>query len=171
MKKNKKIEEIIRIDQAGELGAIQIYKGQLAVLKNKKISKVLLEMLEQENRHYSTFNKLIIEKNVRPTLLNPIWKIGAYSLGVITAIMGPKCTMACTEAVEEVIIKHYEDQTNYLKKINNNLYKTTSKFAKEEKDHMDVAKSHDTGNTGFHKLLKIGVRSISKAAIKISEKI
>ena len=171
MDNKKKIDEIIRIDQAGELGAIQIYKGQLAVLKNKPISKDIEDMLGKEGKHYDTFNKLLVEHKVRPTLLNPVWKVGAFGLGVVTAILGPKSTMACTEAVEEVIIDHYDEQTKYLRKINNKLYKTTAQFSKEEKEHMDVAQSYDTGNDTFHKLLKVGVKTISKLAIKISKKI
>ena len=118
---------------AGELGAIQIYKGQLAVLKNKPIAKEIISMLKQEEKHYKTFSDLLIKHNIRPTLLSPLWKVGGFSLGVFTAILGKESTMACTEAVEEVIVKHYQQQTKYLKKNKNELYKITSNFAKEEK--------------------------------------
>lgn len=167
----RKIKEIIRVNQAGELGAIQIYKGQLAVLKKKLISKELHEMLEKEYNHYETFNKLIIDYKVRPTALSPIWKVGAYGIGVITAMMGKKATMACTEAVEEVIINHYEEQTKYLKDKDNKLSKITKRFCAEEKEHLNLAKKHDTGSSFFHTALKFGIKKISKAAIKISEKI
>ncbi|MAI02337.1 MAG: demethoxyubiquinone hydroxylase family protein [Rickettsiales bacterium] len=168
---NKRIKEIIRVNQAGELGAIQIYKGQLAVLKNKKISSELKEMLKKELKHYNTFNKLLFDYNVRPTALSPIWKIGAFSLGVITAAIGKKSTMACTEAVEEVIIDHYEKQASYLKDKDKKLHNVTKKFCKEEKEHLDLAKNHDTGNDLFHTTLKKGIKTISKIAIKISEKV
>ena len=167
----KRIKEIIRVNQAGELGAIQIYKGQLAVLKKKPISRELNEMLEKEYNHYETFNKLIIDYKVRPTALNPIWKVGAYGIGVITAMMGKKATMACTEAVEEVIINHYEKQTEYLKDKDKKLSKITKKFCAEEKEHLNLAKKHDTGSDLFHTALKLGIKNISKAAIKISEKV
>ena len=167
----KRIKEIIRVNQAGELGAIQIYKGQLAVLKKKRVSKELHEMLEKEYNHYETFNKLIIDYKVRPTALSPIWKVGAYGIGVVTAMMGKKATMACTEAVEEVIINHYEEQTEYLKDKDKKLSKTTKKFCAEEKEHLNLAKKHDTGSGLFHKALKCGIKNISKAAIKISEKV
>ncbi len=170
MKKNR-IKEIIRVNQAGELGAIQIYKGQLAVLKNKPISKELNEMLKKEYRHYETFNDLIISYKVRPTALNPVWKVGAFGLGVVTAILGKKATMACTEAVEEVIIEHYENQSKYLKGKDNDLSKLTKKFGDEEKEHLDTAKKHDTGNDLFHSTLKKSIKVLSKTAIKISEKI
>ena len=167
----KRIKEIIRVNQAGELGAIQIYKGQLAVLKIKRVSKELHEMLEKEYNHYETFNKLIIDYKVRPTALSPIWKVGAYGIGVVTAMMGKKATMACTEAVEEVIINHYEEQTEYLKDKDKKLSKITKKFCAEEKEHLNLAKKHDTGSDLFHRALKLGIKNISKAAIKISEKI
>ena len=167
----KKIKEIIRVNQAGELGAIQIYKGQLAVLKKKPISRELNEMLEKEYNHYETFNKLIIDYKVRPTALSPIWKVGAYGIGVITAMMGKKATMACTEAVEEVIINHYEKQTEYLKNKDKKLSKITKKFCLEEKEHLNLAKKHDTGSDLFNAALKLGIKNISKVAIKISEKV
>ena len=170
MSKNK-IKEIIRVNQAGELGAIQIYKGQLAVLKNKPISKDLRDMLKKENKHYEKFNELILTYKVRPTVLSPLWRVGAFGLGAFTAMMGKKATLACTEAVEEVIIDHYEKQSEYLKEKDTELSKLTKKFCKEEKEHLDFANEHDTGNDLFHKTLKKGIKIISKTAIKISEKI
>ena len=120
------------------------------------------DMLKKEYKHYKTFNDLILSYKVRPTFLSPVWKSGAYGLGVITAIMGKKATMACTEAVEEVIIKHYESQSNYLKGKDNKLSNLTKKFCKEEKEHLNIAKKHDTGNDFFHKMLKESIKFISK---------
>ena len=167
----KKIEEIIRVDQAGELGAINIYKGQIAVLKRKKISKELNEMLKVENKHYKRFSELLLEYKVRPTFLSPLWKMGAFGLGVFTASLGPKATMACTEAVEEVIVKHYLKQSDFLKDKDKKLYNITKQFAKEEQEHMNMSKAHDTGQDKAHKVLKYGIKKISKLAIKLSEKI
>ena len=166
----KRIREIIRVNQAGELGAIQIYKGQLAVLKNKPIANDLKDMLSKEKKHYDKFNELLNSYEVRPTIFSPIWKTGAFGLGVITAILGKKATHACTEAVEEVIIDHYQKQTQYLKGKDNSLAKITKKFCEEEKEHLDFASEHDTGNDLFHSALKKGIKLLSKSAIKISEK-
>lgn len=168
---DKKIKEIVRVNHAGEMGAIEIYKGQLAVLKNKQISKEILSMLKQEEKHYKTFCELLLKHNIRPTLLSPLWKVGGFSLGVFTAILGRESTMACTEAIEEVIVKHYERQTKYLKNNKNQLYKITSKFAKEEQEHMNVANKSGTGRGIRFTLLKSGIKSMSKLAIKIAEKI
>ena len=166
----KKIREIIRVNQAGELGAIQIYKGQLAVLKNKPIANDLKDMLSKEKKHYDKFNELLNSYEVRPTIFSPIWKTGAFGLGVFTAILGKKATHACTEAVEEVIIDHYQKQTQYLKGKDNNLAKITKKFCREEKEHLNFASEHDTGSDLFHSTLKKGIKLLSKSAIKISEK-
>ena len=167
----KKIEEIIRVDQAGELGAVNIYKGQIAVLKRKKVSRELNKMLKVENKHYKKFSELLLEYKVRPTLLSPLWKMGAFGLGVLTASLGPKATMACTEAVEEVIVKHYLKQADFLKDKDKKLYNITKQFAKEEQEHMNISKAHDTGQDKAHKILKYGIKKISKLAIKLSEKI
>lgn len=167
----KKINEIIRVDQAGELGAINIYRGQLAVLKRKKIAFELKEMLKQEEKHYQKFSELLIQYKVRPTLLSPLWKIGAFGLGVFTASLGEKATMACTEAVEEIIINHYLEQAKFLKNKDKKLHNITKQFAKEEAEHMDISKNYDTGSDKAHTLLKYGIKRISKLAIKLSEKI
>ena len=128
-------------------------------------------MLEQEENHYKKFSELLLEYDVRPTILSPFWKVGAFSLGVITAALGPKATMACTEAVEEVIVKHYLDQAEFLKNKNKRLYRITMKFAKEEKEHMEISKKYDTGQDRSHRFLKDGIKKISKLAIKLSERV
>ena len=113
----------------------------------------------------------MLKHNIRPTLLSPLWKVGGFSLGVFTAILGKESTMACTEAVEEVIVKHYQQQTKYLKKNKNELYKITSNFAKEEKEHMNVANKLGTGKSIRYTLLKLSIKSLSKLAIKVAKKI
>ena len=143
MKIRKKIEEIIRVDLAGEKGAIAIYKGQLAIIKDKSLSQEIRNMLKKEEEHYKKFSELLIKYRVRPTILDPIWEKGAFGLGLISAALGKKATMACT-AVKEVIIDHYENQAKYLKGKDNYLEKITKKFADDEKDHMLQAKKYDT---------------------------
>lgn len=171
MNVKKKINQIIRVDLAGEKGAIEIYKGQLAIIKDKTLSKEIKAMMVKEEEHYKKFKELLVSYRVRPTVLDPLWKVGAYGLGVVSATLGKKATMACTEAVEEVIIDHYQNQSKYLKEKDKSLSKITGKFALEEKDHMHIAKNYDTGNDPFHKTFKIAVKALSKIAIKISEKI
>ena len=171
MKYKKKIDQIIRVDLAGEKGAIGIYKGQLAIIKDKSFSEEINKMLKKEEEHFKKFSELLIKYRVRPTVLDPLWEKGAFGLGLLSAALGKKATMACTEAVEEVIIDHYQNQAKYLKGKDNNLAKVTRQFAEDEKDHMHQAKNYDTGNDFFHKAFKIGVKSLSKLAIKLSEKI
>lgn len=171
MTHKKKIDEIIRVDLAGEKGAIEIYKGQLAIIKDKKLSKEIKIMLEKEQEHFEKFSELLIKYKVRPTVLDPIWKAGAFGLGAVSAFLGKKATMACTEAVEEVIIDHYQNQSKFLKGKDEALRKVTEKFALDEKSHMHKAKEFDTGTDVFHKVFKLGVKTLSKVAIKVSEKI
>ena len=171
MNSKKKIHEIIRVDLAGEKGAIGIYKGQLSVIKNKALSKEINSMLLKEEEHFKKFSKLLIEYRVRPTILDPFWKVGAFSLGVFSAFLGKRATMACTEAVEEVIVDHYEGQSKYLEKIDKKLSKITKNFANDEKEHMNIAKASETGNDFLIKVFKESVKTVSKIAIKVSEKI
>ncbi|MYJ72909.1 MAG: demethoxyubiquinone hydroxylase family protein, partial [Rhodospirillaceae bacterium] len=104
------IHSMIRVNQAGEYGAARIYAGQLAVLGDGEDGPVLREMAEQEQKHLDTFNRMIAERQVRPTVMTPVWHVAGFALGAATALMGREAAMACTVAVEEVIDEHYADQ-------------------------------------------------------------
>ena len=110
------IAAMIRVDHAGEYGAVRIYAGQLAVLgaAKTKAADAIRHMAEQEREHLKRFDALIIERRVRPTVLQPVWQVAGFALGAATALMGEKAAMACTEAVEEVIDRHYAEQIEKL---------------------------------------------------------
>jgi len=172
-KTNKKlIEEIIRVDQAGELGATKIYSGQLAVFGEKsEIGKKIKHMAEQEQEHIETFNKLIVEKKVRPTVMMPIWNVMGYALGVTTAIMGKEAAMACTVAVEDVIGKHYQKQADDLKNMEPKLKKIILKFRDDELEHHDIGLKNDAEKTLGYNIFTNIIKTGCKAAIEISKKI
>lgn len=113
-KKTPLIDEIIRVDHAGELGADRIYAGQMAILGNTKMGPTIKHMWEQEKDHRERFEKLINKYRVRPTALTPIWNVAGFALGAGTALLGEKAAMACTVAVETVIVEHYNDQLRQL---------------------------------------------------------
>ena len=108
------LARMIRVDHAGEFGAQRIYAGQLAVLGNSKEAPALRHMAKQEDEHLAAFEKLIVEKSVRPTALYPLWQLAGYALGAATAALGPKAAMACTVAIEETIVEHYAKQLDSL---------------------------------------------------------
>jgi ubiquinone biosynthesis monooxygenase Coq7 len=166
------LEEIIRVDHAGEYGATRIYDGQLAVFgKDSKIGKTIQHMAEQELEHIETFEKLIVTNRVRPTALLPLWNIGGFVLGASTALMGKKAAMACTVAVESVIGKHYKQQSKELGDDQVKLKKIIIKFQKDELEHHDIGLKHDAeGTLGYNLLTKV-IAAGCKAAIVISKKI
>ena len=169
-KKRKLINEMIRVNQAGEFGAQKIYEGQLAVLpKDKTIKKMAL----QENKHLEEFNKLMIKKKVRPTAMSPIWSVGGFCLGAATALMSREAAMACTLAVEEVIDDHYNSQEKILKKDiqDADLLKLVKKFREEEIEHKNIAIKNNAENTKGYKFLSFGIKKITKLAIKVSKKV
>jgi ubiquinone biosynthesis monooxygenase Coq7 len=170
MKKNKKkIEEIIRVNHAGEFGAKRIYQGQLSVLKgNKEIE----HMLEQELHHLDYFENEIKNRKVRPTILSPIWNIAGFALGALTARLGEKAAMACTVAVEEVIGEHYQEQLDELKNTpqEKELRKKIAKFRDEELEHRDKGIEMDAKNAPAYPLLTGFIKIASKTAIMLSKK-
>ncbi len=178
IRKNKKktqrqvLEEIIRVDHAGEYGATRIYDGQIAVFgKNSKIGKTILHMAEQEQEHIDKFNELILEHRVRPTALLPVWNIAGYALGASTALLGEKAAMACTVAVEKVIGDHYQEQLELLEDDHKDLKKTISKFRDDELEHHDIGIEHDAESTPGYKIMSKIIELGCKTAIAISKKV
>ena len=171
-----RIQEIIRVDHAGEHGATSIYKGTLDILNllgDKETIPIIEEMAEGEKKHVREFNRLIKERSIRPTALLPIWKLAGYSLGALSAVYGKNAIMACTEAVEEVIDKHYSEQIDELDKSGQEecLLNSLKEFHADEVEHEMIAKKEldetSTALSIFKNLIKIGC----KGAIKVSEKI
>ncbi len=169
----KLIQEIIRVDHAGEHGATQIYRGQLAIFKeNTKFGKEIKEMADQEEIHKSTFDEYIVKENVKPTALFPFWNLAGYALGLGTALLGKKAAMACTVAVEEVIGQHYDEQAKELsqRKIKPDLLKTVKKFREDELEHHDTGVEHQAEMTTGYILLSKTIKQLCYAAIKITKK-
>ena len=166
------LEEIIRVDHAGEYGATRIYDGQIAVFgKNSKIGKTIQHMADQEQEHIQKFEKLIVKNRVRPTALMPVWNVAGYALGVSTALLGEKAAMACTVAVETVIGNHYGEQLSLLEDDQKELKKTIKRFKADELEHHDIGIAHDAEKTPGYKVLSKVIELGCKTAIEISKKI
>jgi len=166
------LEEIIRVDHAGEYGATRIYDGQIAIFgKDSKLGKTIKHMADQEQEHIDKFNELILEYRVRPTALLPIWNIAGFALGASTALLGEKAAMACTVAVEKVIGEHYQEQIDLLEDDQKDLKKTISKFRDDELEHHDIGIEHDAESAPGYKLMTKVIELGCKTAIAISKKI
>ena len=166
------LEQVIRVDHAGEYGATRIYDGQIAIFgKNSKIGKTIQHMADQEQEHIEKFNDLILEHRVRPTALLPLWNIAGFTLGAATALMGEKAAMACTVAVEKVIGEHYQKQQNLLEDDHKELKRTIAKFEKDELEHHDIGIAHDAEKTPGYNILSKAISLGCKTAIAISKKI
>ena len=165
------IDRYLRVDHAGERAAQQIYKGQLAVLKNHAMGPEIQHMMEQEVEHLETFETLLNEREVRPSLLDPLWGAAGFALGVATAAMGPKAAMACTIAVEEVIGEHYQKQAANLGEDETDLKKIVEKFRDDELEHRDIAIDHDGKNAKHYDMLRAIIQRGCRTAIKVAEKL
>ena len=165
------IERFLRVDHAGERAAQQIYKGQLAVLANHEMADEIRHMMDQEVEHLETFDSLLNERQVRPSLLDPLWGAAGYTLGVVTAAMGPRAAMACTIAVEEVIGEHYQKQADILGEDERALQATVERFRDEELEHRDIAVEHEGREARHYSLLRKVIQRGCRTAIKIAEKV
>ena len=175
-KTNKKtLEEIIRVDHAGERGAIKIYEGQLLALntfkKNASLKSKIEEMKKQEKEHYEYFDNEIKKRKIQPTKLLPLWDIMGVTLGFGTAMLGEKAAMLCTASVEEVIDGHYKDQTYKLGDDEKELKEKIKKFRQDELDHKEMAYENGATKKGLFGILDKVIKTSSRIAITISEKI
>lgn len=171
--KDQLVERVIRVDHAGEYGAVRIYEGQLAVLGKRTPQPVIEHMLEQEKAHLATFDELINERRVRPTALMPLWHVAGFALGAATAMMGEKAAMACTVAVEEAIDEHYQDQIEALEphKDEAALRQTCEKFREEELEHRETGLAHGAEQAPGYTALTGAIKAGSKLAIWLSTRI
>ena len=175
-KTNKtKVEEFIRVDHAGERGAIKIYEGQLLALntliKDDNLKNTIQEMKAQEKEHCNYFENEIKKRNIKPTKLMPLWDLLGVGLGFSSTLLGKKAAMLCTASVEEVIDEHYKKQINQLEPDENILKEKIKKFREDELHHKDIAYEKGATKKGLYKILDKIIKTGSKVAINISEKI
>ena len=173
---NNRRDEMLRVDHAGEFGAVAIYRGQLAVFERQsgreRITEQLKEMAGQEQEHLDAFDKLLNAGNVRPTALSPIWNAAGFALGAATALLGEKAAHACTEAVETVIEEHYGDQIVELEAAGETeLAARMTKFRDEDVAHKELATAEGAAQAPAYPVLSALIRFGCRAAIRISEKV
>lgn len=167
----ERIARMIRVDQAGEYGAVRIYEGQLAVLGRSAVAPAIRAMAEQEKEHLKAFNALVAERRVRPTALEPLWHVAGFALGAATALLGEKAAMACTVAVEEVIDAHYASQAAALGEDEAPLRQTIERFRADEIAHRDEALAHGATEAPAYPVLSKAIKTGSRLAIWLSERI
>ena len=174
-KSNTKVEEFIRVDHAGERGAVKIYEGQLlalnTVVKDENLKKTIEEMKIHEIEHCQFFEEEIKKRNITPTKFLPLWDLLGVGLGFGSTLLGKKAAMLCTASVEEVIDKHYLDQINQLGPEEKELKKKITKFRQDELHHKDIAYEKGASKDGLYSLMDKIIKTGSKIAINISEKI
>ncbi len=175
-KTNKnKIEEFIRVDHAGERGAIKIYEGQLlalnTVIKDEKLKKKIEEMTIHEKEHADYFENEIKKRRIKPTKFLPLWDLLGVGLGFGSTILGKKAAMLCTASVEEVIDEHYQNQINQIESDEKELRNKIIKFREDELNHKDIAYNEGATKDGLYSILDKIIKTGSKIAINISEKI
>ena len=162
---------MIRVDQAGEYGAVRIYQGQLSVLAGTDAEAPIREMAEQERRHLEGFDALIADRRVRPTLLTPLWHVAGFALGAGAAMLGPKAAMACTQAVEDVIDEHYTNQADQLGDDEANLRAMIEDYRADERAHRDTAIQEGAEDAPGYEILTGAVKAGSRLAIWLSTRI
>ena len=171
----KKIEEFIRVDHAGERGAIKIYEGQLLALstliEDNELKKTIKNMKEHEEVHCSFFENEIKKRDIKPTKLLPLWDLLGLGLGFGSTILGKEAAMLCTASVEEVIDGHYKNQIDQIGPDEKNLKNNIIKFREDELHHKDIAYNEGASKKGFYSVIDKVIKTGSKLAIKISEKI
>src|SRR5215213_3889750 len=165
-------DSMLRVDQAGEYGATRIYAGQLAVLRgNCPEAKLIARMAAQEERHLKRFNQLMAERRVRPTALQPVWNVAGFALGAMTALLSEKAALACTDAVETEIDRHYRTQLEQLGDDDPELAADIADFRADELEHRDSARAAGATGAFGYPLLTAAIRAGCRVAIGLSKRI
>jgi ubiquinone biosynthesis monooxygenase Coq7 len=163
---------MLRVDQAGEYGATRIYAGQLAVLRRYcPEARLVARMAAQEERHLNRFNQLIAERRVRPTALQPLWNVAGFALGAATALMSEQAALACTDAVETEIDKHYREQLADLGDDDPELAADIEEFRADELEHRDSARAGGATHAIGYPLLTAAIRAGCRVAIELSKRV
>lgn len=174
-KRKAVIDKMVRVDHAGEIGARRIYAGQLAVFGGTPIGTIIAEMAEQELKHLNAFDRLIVERRVRPTAMLPVWNVAGYALGLGTALLGKEAAMACTVAVEEVIAEHYNNQVRVLLgegwEHEEELRAMFREFRDDELEHKDTGIAYDAERAPFYRALSAVIQAGCRVAIATTERI
>ena len=170
-----KIEEFIRVDHAGERGAIKIYEGQLlalnTIVKDENLKKIIEKMKIHEKEHCAFFEDEIKKRNIKPTKFLPLWDLLGVAIGFSSTILGKKAAMLCTASVEEVIDEHYQNQINQLNSDEKKLKEKITKFRQDELHHKNIAYEKGATKKGLYGILDKVIKTGSKIAINISEKV
>jgi 3-demethoxyubiquinol 3-hydroxylase len=173
--RGRRLREILRVDHAGELGAVHIYRGQQAVFERapgrERLAGRLAEMQGHEAEHLRAFDAVLTERRVRPTLLAPLWRAGGFAMGAVTALMGEKAAHACTEAVETVIEGHYAGQVEELESREPVLAAELARFRDDEIAHRDEALAEGAREAPGYPVLSAVIGAVCRGAIKVSEKV
>ena len=171
----KRVEEFIRVDHAGERGAVKIYEGQLLALntfvKDEDLKRKIEDMKVHEKEHCEFFENEIKKRNIQPTKFLPLWDLLGVGLGFSTTLLGKKAAMLCTASVEEVIDEHYKNQIDQIEVDEKDLKEKIIKFRQDELDHKDIAYEKGATKKGLYSIMDKVIKTGSKVAIKISEKI
>ena len=174
-KTDKRVQEFIRVDHAGERGAVKIYEGQLlalnTIVKNESLKKTIEDMKEHEIEHCQFFENEIKKRNIEPTKFLPLWDLLGVGLGFGSTLLGKKAAMLCTASVEEVIDKHYQNQIDQLGSDEKDLKKKIIKFRQDELHHKDIAYEKGATKKGLYSIMDKIIKTGSRLAINISEKI
>ena len=168
---NEYLQQVIRVNHAGEYGAKRIYHGQMHVLKNHACYPVLKHMAEQEEEHLEYFSRQLEERNIRPSALMPLWHIAGYTLGAATALLGKEAAMACTVAVEEAIDEHYREQLDRIDEKESDLKEKIETFRLQELEHKEIGIEHEAKKAVAYPVLKFLIKTGSRVAITLAKKV
>jgi len=167
----RRLDEILRVDHAGELGAVRIYQGQLAVLRNSPAAGIVRQMADQEQRHKALLDQLLNERGARPSVLDPLWSAAGFALGAASALLGEKAAMACTVAVEDVIGAHYGRQAKEIEASEPTLAAALHQLKDEELEHLKTGLAEGAEKAPAYPLMSGLIKAGCRLAIKIAEKL
>ncbi len=168
----KGVDRIIRVDHAGEQGAIQIYSAQLKVSRifYKDIVPKLEEMLSHEKQHFKTFDSLLKTRRVRRCYALKFWAVGGFMLGFFTALLGRNAIWVCTNSIETTVLHHLDWQLSFLKEHDQVAHDAVLSIKADEEAHQEFGQNNGTDSVIYKPIFWM-VRRSTEAAIWLSTKL
>lgn len=135
------LTDILRVDHAGEVGAIRIYGAQIAIARRRApdLVPLLIAARQDEIGHRDFFAGELARRGIVPCHLLGLWWSAGWLLGALTGALGRNAILTCTEAVERTVHRHMHEQIRWLSMRDPDLAAGIAAIREQEVDHLTVA--------------------------------
>ncbi|MDR7067501.1 ubiquinone biosynthesis monooxygenase Coq7 [Pseudoxanthomonas japonensis] len=160
-------DRILKVDHAGEHGAVNIYRAQILMTRwtAPHLTPLLRHFLEHELGHRALFRNRLQARGIRRCRSYLLCGVGGWALGLVTGLLGASAIAATTYAVESVVLQHLMEQRQQLEPIDPDAFDAVSRIVAEEQEHHDHGRDTMRAGAFWPPILTPVVRASTEAVI------